>query len=149
MTIETTSAFLGEHAELRASVEQFLVVANELPRVETERRVDLIEGVVAFIAETLLPHAMAEERLLYPVAARLLGRPDDSSTVAADRAAVRDLLEELVLADPADAGHLQELLYALYALLGAHMWREEGVYMDLVSNAPAGQVEQLLGEVES
>jgi hypothetical protein len=147
MSIEMTSRFLSEHAELRDNVEHFLVAARELPDQSVAGRADTIERIVAFLADILLPHAIAEERLLYPEAARLLGRLDGCDAVALDRAAVRERLTELAAADPRDAGLLQELLYALYALLSAHFWRQEGLYLDLVYLEPAAPVSALFEEV--
>ena len=81
----------------------------------------------------MLPHCAAEERVLYPAAAELLCEEDDSATVAGDRAKVRDLLAQLSDADPDDPGALQEPLYALYAILSAHFWREEELYLKLAA----------------
>lgn len=129
MSIRTTKQALEEHAALREHVEDLLVDARELPSSGLGGRIDVIERTATFLAEMLLPHAAAEERVLYPEAARLLEAEDASDTVAGDRAAVRELLARLALADPSDAGALQEVLYALYALLSAHLWREEEVYV--------------------
>jgi hypothetical protein len=147
MSIEMTRVFLREHAELRDNVEHFLVAARDLPDQGVSERVDTIERIVAFLADILLPHAIAEERLLYPQAARLLGRLDDSDSVALDRAAVRARLTQLAAADPRDVGILQQLLYALYTLLSAHFWREEGLYLDLVYLEPAAPVGDLFDQV--
>src|SRR5215210_282722 len=131
MSIRTTKPALDHEAELRDRVEHFLVEARELPELGTDERIDAVERTAAFLVEMLLPHAAAEERVLYPHAARLLGERDGSDAVAADRVAVRALLGCLVRADPADAGAIQEVLYALYALLSAHFWREEEVFVKL------------------
>jgi hemerythrin HHE cation binding domain-containing protein len=132
MSIRTTQPFLDEHAELRDHVEHFLVAARELPSVDRNERIEMVERIVAFLAEMLLPHCAAEERL-YPAAARLLREEDGSATVASDRAQVRDLLAQLSRADPDDPGALQEPLYALYAILSAHFWREEELYLKLAA----------------
>ena len=133
MSIRTTQPFLDEHAELRDHVEHFLVAARELPTVDRDERIEMVERIVAFLADMLLPHCAAEERVLYPAAARLLREEDGSSTVAGDRAKIRDLLAQLSHADPDDPGALQEPLYALYAILSAHFWREEELYLKLTA----------------
>ena len=147
MGIEATKAFLDLHAELRDHVEHLPVAAHELPELSVEERVDLVESIVAFLSETLLPHAAAEERVLYPRAARILARSDDSSVVAVDEAAVRERIAELAGADPEDAGRLQELLYAIYALLSSHLWREEQLYLELISSARQSDARSLLRDV--
>ena len=133
MSIRSTQPFLDEHAELRDHVEHFLVAARELPTVDRNERIEMVERIVVFLADMLLPHCVVEERVLYPAAARLLREEDGSSTVAGDRAKVRDLLAQLSDADPDDPGALQEPLYALYVILSAHFWREEELYLKLTA----------------
>jgi hypothetical protein len=133
MSIRTTKPALDAEAELRDRVEHFLVEARELPHLGVPERIDWIERTATFLVDMLLPHAAAEEELLFPSAARLLDEPDASDSVASDRAAVRELLARLVSADPADAGALQEVLYALNARMSAHFWREEELLVKLAS----------------
>src|SRR4051794_26967704 len=99
VSIRSTKPFLDEHAELRAHVEHFLVTARELPSVDRDERIEMVERIVAFLADMLLPHCAVEERVLYPAAARLLSEEDSSATVAGDRARVRDKLAQLSEAD--------------------------------------------------
>jgi len=40
----------------------------------------MIERMWRFLADILLPHAIAEERLIYREAARVLGRPEWTAT---------------------------------------------------------------------
>jgi hemerythrin superfamily protein len=139
--IRDTKPFLDEHAQLRDHVEHLPVAARELPHVSTDERVEMVERIVAFLSDMLLPHAAAEERVLYPEAALLLGEEDASDTVASDRAQVRELLQRLAEAEPDDVGTMQETMFALHALLLAHVWREEEVYVKLARRAgDAGRV---------
>jgi hemerythrin superfamily protein len=133
VSIRTTKQALDEHTVLRDRVEHFLVDAHAMPGLDLGARIDSIERTTTFLVEVLLPHAAVEERVLYPGAARLAGGPDESDTIKADRRAVRDLLAQLALVDPGDAGAIQEVLYALYAMLSAHFWREEEVFVRLAS----------------
>ena len=147
MSIRATKPGLDEQAELRRHVEHFLVAARELPSLDVAERIDVVERIISFLAEILLPHAAAEQRVLYPGAARLLHERDGSDDVAYDRAAVRRLLAQLATADAADAGDLQEILYALYAILSAHFWREEAVYLRLAALADEAGVHAVVDEV--
>jgi hypothetical protein len=133
MGIQATKPLLDAEAGVRQQVEQFLVIAHDLPTLDVAQRIDMVEEVAAFLVEVLLPHAAVEQRVFYPQAARLLRRRDDSDDVACDRAAVRELFAQLVSADARDAGALQEVLYALYALLSAHFWREEAMLVRLAA----------------
>ena len=143
MSLRSTKPFFDEHAELRDQVEHLPVIARELPSVLPDGRFEVVERVAAFLAEILLPHCAAEERVLYPEAARLLDEQDESDTVAADREQVRELLAALAAVDVRDAGEIQEILYALHALLQSHIWREEEVYLKL-AGAPD---QELAGDV--
>jgi hypothetical protein len=147
MGIATTSRFFDGTAALRERVEQFLETAHDISRLDFSARIDAVERTVSFLADVLLPHAYAEERVLYPEASRLLGERDASDIVARDRAEIRRLIRELVSADPRDAGRLEELLYALYALLGSHFWRGDALYLRLLSDQPDARVRQLLARV--
>ena len=147
MSIRGTQLFLEEHAALRDQIERLPLTARSLPRLEFEDRIEVVERVAAFIAEMLLPHAAAEERVLYPGAAKLLGEQCDIDACASDRVAVRNLLGDLAVTDPDDDGALQEILLALYTILCAHMWREEQVYVKLASHTSEGKMGELLEEV--
>jgi iron-sulfur cluster repair protein YtfE (RIC family) len=133
MSLRSTKPYFDEHAKLRDQVEHLPVIARELAAIEPEERFEVIERVAAFLAEILLPHCAAEERVLYPEAARLLGEQDGSDAVAVDRERVRVLLGNLAMVDVRDVGEIQEILFALYALLQSHLWREEEVYLKLAA----------------
>jgi hypothetical protein len=136
MSIETTSPFLQELEQRRTSVERFLVCAHELPRMSLDDRIEVIEDVIAFLAETLLPHAYAEEDLLYAESDRLLGRSGGAASSAADREEIRRHIQALVECEPRRTGRLQEELYALYLVASMHLQKEEEVYLRLVGLNP-------------
>jgi hypothetical protein len=133
MSIRTTKPALDEEADLRQHVEHFPLAARDLPSWSVDERIDVVERIASFLAEVLLPHAAFEERVLYPQAARLLHVRDASHDVADDREQIRELLARLVEADAADPGALQEVLFALYAVLSAHFWREEALLVRLAA----------------
>ena len=133
MSIRSTEPYLQQHAALRDQVEHLPVIAAELPDIAPDARFEVVERVAAFLAEILLPHCAAEENVLYPEAALLLGEADESDAVASDREQVRELLGRLAEVDVRDAGAIQEILYALNALLQSHIWREEEVYLKLAA----------------
>ena len=54
---------------------------------------------------------------------------------------------ELAEADPADEGALQEILYALHALLSLHLQHEAEVYLRLVQTQPDERVQRLFRRV--
>jgi iron-sulfur cluster repair protein YtfE (RIC family) len=147
MTLRSTEGFRREHGSLLDQVERLPVVAHELPSLAVKDRIETVERVVAFLAEILLPHTEAEQQILYPGAERLLGDDCDSGAVAHDRAEIRSRIAELAAADPADPGGLQEILYALHALLAIHLQHEAEVYLKLVQSQPEEPVRRLFRRV--
>jgi hypothetical protein len=147
MSIQTTKDFLAVHAELRQHVGDFLVVAHELPQLDPDERIEVLERTVVFLADMLLPHALVEERVLYPDARRLIGGPDGRANVAHDRAAVRASMREIVEADVRDVGRLQEILYSLYMMLSFHLQREADLYMLLMRSHKETGVRRLFDDV--
>ncbi len=147
MTLRSTQAYRREHSRLLDQVERMPVIAHELPALSGEERIEIVEGVVAFLAEILLPHAEAEQEVLYPGAERMLGEDRDSGSVAHDRHEVRTRIGELAAADPDDVGALQEILYALHALLVIHLEYEAEVYLTLLQTQPEEPVRRLFRRV--
>lgn len=147
MTLRSTEYFRREQVDLLVQVERLPTIAHELPSLALADRIDAVERVAGFLAEVLLPHAELEERVLYPGADRLLGESGDGGAVEHDRREVRARLAELAVADPADAGALQEILYALHALLAVHLQHEAEVYLRLVQTQPDERVQRLFRRV--
>src|SRR5438128_2470405 len=73
MSLPSTEPFRREQLDLLGHVERLPVTAHELRSLPVDERIELIEEVVTFLAEMLLPHVEVEERVLYPGADRLLG----------------------------------------------------------------------------
>jgi hypothetical protein len=147
MTLRSSQPFRREQTDLLEHVERLPLIAHELPAMSAEQRIDVVERVVAFLGEILLPHAEIEERVLYPGADRLLGDSHDGGALAHDRAEVRARIAELAATDPADVGAFQEILYALHALLAIHLQHGEEVYLRLVQSEPGEPVRDLMRRV--
>jgi hypothetical protein len=147
MTLRTTEPFRREQADLLEHVERLPVIAHELTSLSVDERIEVVERVVAFLIEVLLPHAEVAERTLYPGADRLLGESGEGGAVAHDRREVRARIAELAGTDPSDAGAYQEILYALHALLSIHIQHEEEVYLRLVQTEPDESVQGLIRRV--
>ena len=134
MSIETTTPLLHGLEERRSRVERFLVAAHELPALSIDDRIEVIEDVIAFLAETLLPHAEAAQRVYAEPGGRF------------DRDEIRGRIAELTECDPRRAGRLQELLYALYVLASNHVQKEEEAYLRLLASEPE-RAERAVGEM--
>lgn len=144
MSTSTTLPYIEGQTGLRSGVEQFLIDAHELPDLSIDERIDVIERAVAFLAEMLLPHARAHERIVCPEIDRLFGTRGSGAYVARDRAMIQKRIGELSDADPHDLGRIQEILYALHLLVTGTLTKEDEAYLRLVSAEPAEDVELLL-----
>jgi iron-sulfur cluster repair protein YtfE (RIC family) len=131
-----TDAFRQEHAALLEHVEHLRDVARQLPGMETAERTTALQRVIEFLRGTLVPHAKAEERALYPAVAALLGAAEATATMISDHRAIVSRIEALEAAEPDDVDQLQELLYGLYALLIVHFHKEEDDYLPLLEARP-------------
>lgn len=138
--MSTTQAFRDEHAALLDHVEHLRVAAAQLPEMTSEERADTVGRILQFLQGTLMPHAEAEERVLYPAVARLLGHPEATATMISDHRAIVARIDALETAEPDDLARLQELLYGLYALLLVHFHKEEDDYLPLLEAQPPEQV---------
>ncbi|HEU4975857.1 MAG TPA: hemerythrin domain-containing protein [Baekduia sp.] len=124
-----TEPFRREHAELLAHVEHLAEAAREMPRLPPPDRAALRDRVLAFLQGTLLPHARAEEQVLYPAWAELLGFPDAAAAMVHDHDAIVARVEQLAAADAGDVDALQQLLYELHALILVHFHKEEDLQL--------------------
>jgi hypothetical protein len=146
MSIESTTPFLHGLEERRSRVERFLVAAHELSGMSNEERIELIEDVIAFLADTLLPHAEAAQRVLYAEPRGRFGRARGGESISFDRDEIRRRITELADCEPWRTGRLQELLYALYVLASNHVQKEEEAYLRLLTSEPA-RMERAMGEI--
>jgi hypothetical protein len=98
-----------------------------------------------FLVDELLPHEWAEETVLYPVVARLIGGDDPTQPMARAHVEIAHLtrllgrvLDELPPSGPQDDDlpELRRLLYGLHATLRLHMAQEEEAYLSLANPAP-------------
>jgi iron-sulfur cluster repair protein YtfE (RIC family) len=144
-----TEPFRHEHEQLLEHIEHLAQAAREMPRLSPEER-DAVRGrVLEFLRGTLLPHARAEEEILYPEWAALVGFADAAVPMVHDHEAIVARVERLEAADPADVDSLQELLYGLHALISVHFRKEEDLQLPAFDAAPevAERVLERMGAV--
>ncbi|HEX8753869.1 MAG TPA: hemerythrin domain-containing protein [Solirubrobacterales bacterium] len=142
-----TAAFREEHAALLEHVEHLRAVAAGLPTMGDAERTEELKHILDFLRGTLIPHAEAEERVLYPAVAELLGDPRSTATMISDHHAIVARIEALAASAPDDVERLQELLYGLHALLIVHFHKEEDDYLPLLEARPAQEVAALFEEM--
>ena len=144
-----TEPFRREHAELHAHIEHIGQAAREIPRLDRGERELLVGRIVDFLTGTLLPHAKAEEEVLYPEWAKLVGSPDAAAPMVHDHQAIVERVERLERADPDDVDTLQELLYGLHALISMHFRKEEDIQLPAFDAAPPELTQAVLERMEA
>ena len=143
-----TEPFRKEHAHLLEHVEQLRELAATLPGASPTERTDGIAEAVGFLRDRLIPHADAEERILYPAVAEILGSPAATATMISDHRAIVERIDALESAAGDDVIPLQELLYGLHALLVVHFRKEEDDYLPLLEERPDAEVAAVLSRME-
>jgi len=133
----------AEHAELRRLAEAIRAAGEAVG--PTTAVLPQIQALEERLRSSLLPHQQAEERLLYPAAARLLGGRDPMAPLIRMHAEIEALGERLAalrrLAEQRQdwslyAPELRRTLFALEVLLRVHLAAEEEVLAGLEATVP-------------
>ena len=143
-----TEPFRREHEELHSHIEHVKQAAREVARVERDEREALLDRIIGFLRGTLVPHAKAEEEVLYPEWAKLVGFDDAAVPMVHDHEAIVARIERLEHAHIADIDTLQELLYGLYALISVHFRKEEDIQLPAFDAAPPELTRDVLARME-
>jgi len=135
--------FRAEHRELLGVVDRVRAVADGLDRLPPPQALAEVTAVHRFLTERLLPHEEAEDALLYPVVAELVGGDDPTAPMSRAHAEIAHLTRLLggVLADLGPAGpeaedrtDLRRILYGIHAILRLHFAQEEEAYLSLLDH---------------
>jgi iron-sulfur cluster repair protein YtfE (RIC family) len=90
-----TQPLRDEHRELRPAIDALQTLADEAGTTSAADITHRLDAALAFLAGHLLVHAQAEEQVLYPAVARVLGGSDATATMRRDHAAIRQLTADL------------------------------------------------------
>lgn len=126
-----------------------------VPKDELERAVD---DVYSFLIHRVLPHELAEERVLYPVIAEAIGSADATAVMLREHLEVIRLTAELDLLrrdltvttryEDLDKD-LRRVLYGLYTLIRVHLANEDEVYLPILdSRLKDNEASDLLDQME-
>jgi iron-sulfur cluster repair protein YtfE (RIC family) len=142
--MKVTDPIRRDHADFREHVDHMRLAARELPRLSLEEGDVLVGRVLDFCQGTLVPHAEAEEHVLYPQVAKLLGAPEATAPMIEDHELIREYVASLSATRRDDIELLQELLFGLHALVSAHLRKEEDLYLPLLDERAGPQVRRAL-----
>ncbi len=135
-----TQPLRDEHKELLPQAEILKKAADEVSEELSEGSWQNIRHAYEFLAYHLIPHAYAEDQVLYPVVQKVMGAPQATATMSRDHVEVGRLTEELKNRLPSrlaplsgdQVAELRRLLYGLYALVQVHFAKEEEIYLPLL-----------------
>jgi iron-sulfur cluster repair protein YtfE (RIC family) len=136
-----TQPLRDEHRDLLPKIERIRRVADSIGVVPVEVLRERVREVRSFLSHELIPHARAEDAVLYPVVGRVMGAPEATATMRHDHVEVAGLTEELAALEPELSAPtlgfeaeraLRRILYGLYALVKVHLVEEEEIYLPLL-----------------
>jgi iron-sulfur cluster repair protein YtfE (RIC family) len=136
-----TEPLREEHKELFEHVEGLRVAGDALSGTTGPELQDRIDEAYTFLVRHLIPHAKAEDAVLYPVVAREMGAQMATQTMSRDHVEVVGLTGELgqlrqvagtPILDEKRRNELRRVLYGLYTLVKLHFAKEEEVYLPLL-----------------
>lgn len=130
----------AEHRELKPHIERLRALADAIGELDAREADARIDDALEFLTRHLVPHARAEDRVLYPAVGRAMGAPQATATMQRDHIAVVNLIAELSSLRHASNGQitdgskndLRRILYGLYTLLETHFAKEEEIYLPLL-----------------
>lgn len=136
MTTDVVATLTREHAIQSPRIEDLRRLADASASLTASELVDGLDAAVDFLTDDLLPHARAEESVLYPTLAEVLGSPDSIATMVRDHVEIRRLVDRLrthrdELASqllPVARHEVQRDLYVLHALVQLHLAKEEELF---------------------
>ena len=140
----TMQPLRDEHRDLLPHIDAIGDVADAVGSVPPDVLRTRIAEVSAFLREHLIPHAQAEEAVLYPEVERAMAAPRATAPMVRDHVEVGALTERLehvegqLLGDdlPAEAlTDARRVLYGLYALVKLHFTKEEELYVPVLEEA--------------
>ena len=138
---QVTQPLRDEHKELYPHVESLATAADSLGEAPLDAVRREVSEAHAYLTDHLIPHAVAEDKALYPVVGRLMGAGQATATMSRDHVEVGRLTGELgrLKADldrgelsPIGTKQLRRVLYGLAALVKVHFAKEEEIYLPLL-----------------
>jgi iron-sulfur cluster repair protein YtfE (RIC family) len=139
-----TEPLRAEHRELLPHIEALAKAGDAIGAASLEEQRRQVDAAHRFLVEHLIPHATAEDRVLYVEVDRLIGERGGThatDTMRRDHAEVGRLVDELGEVrrnlgerelDEAEQREARRLLYGLHTLIRVHFAKEEEVYLPLL-----------------
>jgi iron-sulfur cluster repair protein YtfE (RIC family) len=147
-----------EHRELVSRIELLRTIADSIGSAPAESIREGVGQAYTFLLRQLIPHAQAEEQVLYPAVGKLLRTLEATDTMTRDHLEVIRLTEELealrlhlfyASLSESDEHALRRVLYGLYAIIRLHLAKEEEIYLPILeARLHAEEVDRLVEAME-
>ena len=145
MTVDSvTERLRAEHRELLPHLAELDQTPSELHAWGTQQVRDRLRAIVTFLRSDLVPHATAEEAVLYPAVEQAMGAPGATATMRADHAEIMARIDRLastveVLSEPwPRPGVIDDVavqLAGLSAIIRLHLRKEEDLLLPALDRA--------------
>jgi iron-sulfur cluster repair protein YtfE (RIC family) len=122
----------SEHEQIVLDAEWMRFQAGRLPALSLAERRTLVDETLERL-RAIGRHTAAEERVFYPILARLLGTARIGDALAADHRYVHARMQYLAETDPASTAALQAILYGLHAVITTHIQKEDEILAPIVA----------------
>ncbi len=139
-----TRRFRAEHRVLRPDIGRIRTVADALGTIPSREALAMVRDIHRFLVDEVAPHEEAEDAMLYPIVARVMGGDDPTMTMSRAHVEIAHhirrlgrLLDELDTdtLDDDDLLELRRILYGLHALLELHFAQEDEGYLGIVDDS--------------
>lgn len=148
-----------EHQELRARIEQLKQTADLVDLASVEVVIVELEEADQFLNHHVLPHARAEEEVLYRAYDQVANSRWATDTMKRDHAEVMKLAQQLtslrlhLFTDPLTTEQKQDLrriIFGLYTVLRLHLRHEEEIILPRVEAAITQEAaDQIIASMEA
>jgi hemerythrin-like domain-containing protein len=133
-----TEPLRAEHRELLPHLAELDQTPGSLRTWSTEQALDRLGAIVGFLRGHLIPHATAEDEVLYPAVEDAMGAPGATATMRADHTEVVVRIDRLAATvdtvadrwpDPDLVDDVAVQLAGLSAIINLHFRKEEDVLL--------------------
>lgn len=139
MTTAAADVLRATHQWLQAGIETVRHAADAIGVAPTEEVDLLVDLAYDFLVDELVPHAVADDRVLYPAVDRIVGSAGATWTMRRDHLELGRLIDRLAtlrgVGDSRGRAHQSELrkvLYSIDGLVRLHLAKEEELYLPLL-----------------
>jgi len=151
--LRPTEPLRAEHRDLLPRIEALDAAAFDLDRSSSNEVEGHLRDVVSFLREHLLPHAHAEEAVLYPAVEQAMGAPNATATMRADHTEISLRVDRLAHTadriatewpDESLRHDIARQLIGLAAILALHFQKEEEVLLPVLDQTLSPTQAQVL-----